>query len=162
LSEIREDENGDSRNWGKRGNKKLHRWEFDRFTNLLEYKAEENGTPVDRKTERNANRVKRGLCVCESCGATMNADVNGEVNIRRQITQNPPTEDMSHGRLAQPLAYPFNQTSGSFRPREQVGCESSYPNARESSPTAGRMSSVTNRITNCDIPVAQESLSSLC
>jgi putative transposase len=48
-----EDKNGDSRNWGKRGNKKLHGCEFDRFTNLLEYKAEENGTPVDRKTERN-------------------------------------------------------------------------------------------------------------
>jgi putative transposase len=28
LSDIREDENGDSRNWGSSGNKKLHGWEF--------------------------------------------------------------------------------------------------------------------------------------
>ncbi|EMA58707.1 RNA-guided endonuclease InsQ/TnpB family protein [Halorubrum lipolyticum] len=136
LSEIREDENGDSRNWGKQGNKKLHGWEFDRFTMLLEYKAEEHGIVVDRKSERDtsktcsccgrkrdANRVERGLYVCESCGATMNADVNGAVNIRRKITQNPPTEDMSNGRLARPVAYLFNQTSGSFHPREQVGCK---------------------------------------
>jgi putative transposase len=32
LSDIPEDENGDSRNWGQSGNKKLHGWEFDRFT----------------------------------------------------------------------------------------------------------------------------------
>ncbi|WP_256419418.1 transposase [Halorubrum laminariae] len=62
--------------------------------------------------------------VCESCGATMNADVNGAVNIRRKITQNPPTEDMGNGRLARPAAYLFNQTSGRFAPSEQVGCKS--------------------------------------
>jgi len=32
LSDIREDEDEESRNWGKDGNKKLHGWEFDRFT----------------------------------------------------------------------------------------------------------------------------------
>jgi putative transposase len=53
----------------------------------------------------------------------MNADVNGAVNIRRKITQSPPTGDMSNGRLARPVAYLFNQTSGSFYPREQVGCK---------------------------------------
>jgi len=74
LSKIREDENGDSRNWGKRGNKKLHGWESDRFTRLLEYKAEEHGILADRTSERDtsktcwccgrkrdANRVERGL-----------------------------------------------------------------------------------------------------
>ncbi|SEO19480.1 transposase, IS605 OrfB family, central region [Halogranum amylolyticum] len=136
LSKIREAENGEARNWGKRGNKKLHGWAFDRFATLLEYKAEEHGILVERKSERDtsktcscceqkrdANRVERGLYVCASCGGTMNADVNGAVNIRRKITQNPPTEDMSNGRLARPVTYLFNQTSGSFHPREQVGCE---------------------------------------
>jgi putative transposase len=36
LSDIREDDSGDSRDWGQRGNKKLHGWEFDRFARLLE------------------------------------------------------------------------------------------------------------------------------
>lgn len=40
---------------------------------------------------RDANRVERGLYVCESCETVMNADVNGAVNVRRKITQSPPT-----------------------------------------------------------------------
>ena len=68
-------------------------------TSLLEYEAEEHGILVDRVSEENtsrtcsccgqirdANRVERGLYVCESCESTMNADVNGAVNIRRKIT----------------------------------------------------------------------------
>jgi len=136
LTGIRENENCESRDWGRSGNKKLHGWEFDRFTTLLEYKAEEHGILVDRVSEqdtsktcsccgrkRDANRVERGLYVCESCGTTMNADVNGAVNIRRKITQNPPTGDMSNGRLARPAVRLFNQTSGSFHLREQASCE---------------------------------------
>jgi putative transposase len=102
LGDIPEDENGDSRNRGASGNKKLHGWEFNRFTNLLEYKAEEHGILVDRVDEvntsktcsccgqiRDTNRVERGLYVCESCETTMNADVNGAVNIRRKILRVP-------------------------------------------------------------------------
>ncbi len=39
----------------------------------------------------------------------MNADVNGAVNIRRKITQSPPTGDMSNGWLAQPGVFLFDQ-----------------------------------------------------
>jgi putative transposase len=53
----------------------------------------------------------------------MCADSNGAVNIRRKITQNPPTEDMSNGRLARPAAHLFNQTSGRFAPSERVSCK---------------------------------------
>ena len=136
LSDIREDENGDSRNWGQSGNKKLHGWEFDRFVRLLEYKAEEHGILVDRVDEENtsktcsccgqirdANRVERGLYVCSSCETTMNADVNGAVNIRRKITQRPPTGDMSNGWLAQPGVFLFDRESGRFAPREQGVCK---------------------------------------
>jgi putative transposase len=77
---------------GQSSNKKLHGWEFDRFTRLLEYKAEEHGMLVDRVDEENtsktccgqiqdANRFERGLYVCDSCETTLNADVNGAVNI---------------------------------------------------------------------------------
>jgi putative transposase len=136
LTDIREDENGDSRNWGASGNKKLHRWEFDRFARLLEYKAEEHGILIDRVDEastsktcsccgqiRDSNRVERGLYVCSSCETTMNADVNGAVNIRRKITQSPPTGDMSNGWLAQPCVYLFDRESGRLTQREQGDCK---------------------------------------
>ena len=136
LSDIRQGENGDARNWGRSGNKKLHGWEFDRFTRLLEYKVEEHGILVDRKSERDTsktclccgrnrdtNRVERGLYVCGSCGTTMNADVNGAVNIRRKTTQNPPTENMNNSCLARPAVRLFNQSSGRFAPSEQASCE---------------------------------------
>ncbi len=136
LSDIREDDNGESRNWGRSGNKKLHGWEFNRFTRLLEYKAEEHGILVDRVDEANtsktcsccghicdSNRVERGLYVCSSCETVMNADVNGAVNIRRKITQSPPTEDMSNGHLARPGVYLFDTTAGEFHPQEQGDCK---------------------------------------
>jgi transposase len=72
LSEIREDENGngESRNWGKRGNKnrdkKLHGWEFDRFIILLEYKAEEHGILVDRKVSETPQRRVRVVLWAEA------------------------------------------------------------------------------------------------
>ncbi len=122
LSDIREDEDGDSRDWGQSGNKKLHGWEFERFTTVIEYKAEEHGILVDRVDEENtsktcsccgqirdSNRVERGLYVCESCETTMNTDVNGAVTTRRKITQSPLTEDMSNGWLAQPGVFLFDR-----------------------------------------------------
>ncbi|MFW5983766.1 MAG: RNA-guided endonuclease InsQ/TnpB family protein, partial [Halobacteria archaeon] len=146
LSDIREGEGGESRNWGRDGNKKLHSWEFDRFTRLLEYKAEEYGILVERVDEEKtsktccccgkidgSNRVERGLYVCNSCETVMNADVNGAVNIRRkisrsgasltselrsEITQSPPSEDMSNGCLAQPSVHLFDATAG-ILPQEQ-------------------------------------------
>ena len=60
---------------------------------------------------RDSNRVERGLYVCSSCEATMNADVNGAVNLRQKITQSPPTGDMSNGWLAQPEVFLFDRES---------------------------------------------------
>ncbi|MFB6284726.1 MAG: RNA-guided endonuclease InsQ/TnpB family protein [Halobacteria archaeon] len=135
LTGIRSEEDGGSSNWGKAGNKKLHGWEFERFTNLLEYKAEKEGILVTRVSEENTsktccccgkisdkNRVERGLYRCNNCNETMNADVNGAVNIRRKITQNPPSVDMSNGCLAQPGVYLFDTTAG-IMPQESVDCK---------------------------------------
>jgi len=85
LSDIRDDEGGNLRDLGQSCSKKFHDWEYDRFTNLLEYKAEEHGILVNRVDEENtsktcsccgqirdSNRVERVLYVCESCGTTMN------------------------------------------------------------------------------------------
>ena len=70
--------------------------------------------------KRDANRVERGLFVCESCGTMMNADVSGAVNIRRKRTQNPPTGDMSNGRLARPAVCLFNPRDVSHRANRRI------------------------------------------
>ncbi len=97
--------------------------------------SEEHGILIDRVDEdntsktcsycgliRNSNPVECGLYVCSSCETT-NADVNGAVNIRRKITQSPPTGDMSNGWLAQLGVFLFDRESGSFNTREQGDCK---------------------------------------
>ncbi|MDZ7850966.1 MAG: transposase [Halodesulfurarchaeum sp.] len=136
LSGIREDEeNDESKNWGKHGNLDLHSWAFDRFTDLLEYKAEMEGITVERVSERDtskscsycgrtrkANRVERGLYVCDKCGTVANADVNGAENIRQKVSPSPATDggDRSNGWLAQPSTFLFDKETGAFAPQEQV------------------------------------------
>jgi putative transposase len=135
LSGIRETEDGDVKNWGKHGNLDLHGWAFDRFTNILTYKAEMEGIDVKQVSEqdtskscsccgrkRDANRVERGLYVCDSCGVVANADVNGAENIR-QVPLSPSgdsPEDRSNGWLAQPSTVLFDKETGAFAPQEQV------------------------------------------
>lgn len=136
LSGIREDEeNDESKNWGKHGNLDLHSWAFDRFADLLTYKAGMEGITVERVSERDTsktcsccgqkrsgNRIERGLYVCEECGMTANADVNGAENIRQKVTPSPATDggDRSNGWLAQPSTYLFDMETGAFAPQEQV------------------------------------------
>ncbi|XVH33076.1 RNA-guided endonuclease InsQ/TnpB family protein (plasmid) [Haloferacaceae archaeon DSL9] len=139
LAGVREDENGDSKNWGKHGNLDLHGWAFDRFTNILTYKAKVEGIEVVEVSERNTSktccvcgreddsqRVERGLYVCEPCDAAFNADVNGVENIRLDINDESNSEsassldgDRSTGWLAQPSVY-LHDLSHGFSPREQV------------------------------------------
>ncbi|MFC7164729.1 RNA-guided endonuclease InsQ/TnpB family protein [Halospeciosus flavus] len=139
LADIREDENGDSKNWGKHGNLDLHGWAFDRFTNILEYKAKVEGIKVVEVSERDTSmsccvcgiendsqRVERGLYVCEDCNAAFNADVNGAENIRLDINDESNSEslanldeDRSTGWLAQPEVYLHDLSTG-FQPQEQV------------------------------------------
>ncbi|WP_138004964.1 RNA-guided endonuclease InsQ/TnpB family protein [Halalkalirubrum salinum] len=142
LAGVREDENGDSKNWGRHGNLDLHGWAFDRFTNILEYKAKVEGIDVVKIPERNTSktccmcgredesqRVERGLYVCEEHDDAFNADVNGAENIRLDINQSnsesPASlgEDRSTGWLAQPGVY-LHDLSRGFQPRaEVVGCK---------------------------------------
>jgi len=138
LAGVREDENGSSTNWGPHGNLDLHGWAFDRFTNILEYKAKVEGIEVVDVSERNTSktccicgradenqRVERGLYVCKECDAAFNADVNGAENIRLNINQrnseSPPVlgGGRSTGWLAQPSVYLHDLSCG-FSPQEQV------------------------------------------
>jgi putative transposase len=133
LSGIREDEeNGESKNWGKHGNLDLHSWAFDRFTDLIEYKAEMEDITVEEVSERDtskscsccgrkrkANRVERGLYVCDKCETVANADVNGAENIRQKVSPSP-SRDRSNGWLAQPSTFLFDKETGAFAPQEHV------------------------------------------
>jgi putative transposase len=136
LGGIREDaENGEPRNWGDHGNLDLHGWAFDRFTTLLDYKAEAEGIDVELVSERDTSkscsacghtddthRVERGLYVCAKCDTVANADVNGAENIRQKVLPSLATDggDRDNGWLAQPAVHLFDRREGSFVPREQV------------------------------------------
>lgn len=100
LSGIRQQADGEARNHGKAGNFKLHAWPFDTFVEMLRYKAKLAGITTIQMSERNTSRtcsvcgclnpnarVHRGLYVCSECDATINADVNGGVNILHKYLQ---------------------------------------------------------------------------
>ena len=109
LSGIRDEEDaGAPRDWGSSGNLALHGWAFDRFTQMLEYKAEERGIDVEQVDERGTSkscsvcgtedgsqRVERGLYVCESCGTVANANINGaRTSARRYSRVSPAMEEI--------------------------------------------------------------------
>ena len=138
LDGVREDADGESKNWGRHGNLDLHGWAFDRFTKILTYKAKVEGIEVDDVSERDTSktccvcgreddsqRVERGLYVCEECDAAFNADVNGAENIRCDLNQSnsesPPVldGDRSTGWLAQPGVYLHDLSCG-FQPQTEV------------------------------------------
>jgi putative transposase len=136
LGGIREGENGDPTNWGDHGNLDLHGWAFDRFTTMLDYKAEAEGIEVEPVSERDTSkscsvcgrcddsqRVERGLYVCDNCGLVANADTNGAENIRQKVLPNPQREDRDNGWMAQPAVRLFDKTRGGFLPRKQMDCE---------------------------------------
>ncbi|UOO96621.1 transposase (plasmid) [Halococcus dombrowskii] len=132
LAGIREDDNGETADWGDHGNLDLHGWAFDRFTTMLDYKAEAEGISVEPVSERDTSkscsacgrtddsqRVERGLYVCGECGLVANADSNGAENIRQKVLPNPLREDRDNGWLAQPAVRLFDRSEGRFAPREQ-------------------------------------------
>lgn len=136
---LKDHETGESRNWGRHGNKMLYGWAFGKLTNFLEYKAEAEGIEVVVDTERGTSktcsvcghkdgsqRVSRGLYHCEECGRTANADCNGAENIRQTLLPNPDAFDRldrDNGCLAQPTVRRFDDGSGSFQVRESANCK---------------------------------------
>ena len=138
LTGVRENENSESKHWGRHGNLDLHGWAFDRFTDILTYKAKIKGIEVVEVSERDTSkmccicgreddsqRVERGLYVCEACDAAFNADVNEAENIRLDINESNSESapglagDRSTGWLAQPGVY-LHDLSRGFQPRREV------------------------------------------
>ncbi|MDA8333818.1 MAG: transposase [Peptococcaceae bacterium] len=80
------------KDWGAKGNQKLHAWPFEKIIKLLTYKAALRGIMVVKVSERNSSttcivcgerakdaRIKRGLFV--HCDKAFNADIVGAYNI---------------------------------------------------------------------------------
>jgi transposase, IS605 OrfB family, central region len=137
LSGVRQKDN-EAKDWGKHGNLDLHMWAFDRFTDILEYKAKVKGIELAEVSEQDSSktcsacgrddsnqRVERGLYVCETCDAAFNADVNGAENIRLDLNQSNSesapdySADRRTGWLAQPDVYLYDLSRG-FQPRTEV------------------------------------------
>ena len=140
LEGVREDDDGEAKNWGRHGNLDLHGWAFDRFNSILTYKAKVEGIEVNEvdesdtsktccvcgKTDEN-QRVERGLYVCDEHGDAFNADVNGAENIRLDINDESNSESSSEDRctgwLAQPSVYLYDLSCGFQPQREVVDCK---------------------------------------
>lgn len=94
------------KNLGTKTNQKCHKWPFRKIMELVRYKAALAGIAVVRITEEytsqtcseckpipsqeyahKSNRKYRGLYVCRDCGAIINADVNGAINIAKKYLE---------------------------------------------------------------------------
>jgi IS605 OrfB family transposase len=93
LTGIRTDEEGESVNHGKAGNKYLHAWPFAKLVEYIAYKCKLQGIEIVMTDERDTsktchncrivkkgNRKTRGSYACD-CGWRAHADVNGACNI---------------------------------------------------------------------------------
>lgn len=87
-----------NKDFGATVNQKFHRWTQGRVREQLKWKGQEYGIEVVEISEaytsqacsscgviRKANRVERGLYHCADCGAEVNADVNGALNMLARI-----------------------------------------------------------------------------
>ena len=124
LSGIREAaDHGDS------GNQKLHNfWAFNMILARIYELGEEHGITVAKVSERNTSktcclcgkahggRIERGLMVCKETHRSINADVNGAVNIMQVAVNRPLSSVLStlpegasgSGLMAQPLLLRWN------------------------------------------------------
>ncbi len=80
--------------WGKKNNRRMHAWPYAKLISMISYKAALRGITVVTIDERGTSskcclchyrdkkgRTTRGWWSCPRCGASMQADINGAVNI---------------------------------------------------------------------------------
>ncbi|MBM5805037.1 MAG: IS200/IS605 family element transposase accessory protein TnpB [Candidatus Verstraetearchaeota archaeon] len=125
LNGIREEANH-----GKRGNQKLHLfWAYDKIVKRILELGEEYGIIVKKVSERDTSRtcclcgkqhngrIERGLMICREKHKSINADVNGAVNILNvAVKRSPPVlstdsyegKTSGSGLMAQPLPLRWN------------------------------------------------------
>lgn len=92
LTGIRE-----NKDWGAKGNQKLHAWPYVIIRDMLTYKAEKEGIELKRISERGTSshchvcgergvREPRGVFSCRRCGKQINSDVNGAFGILNKVS----------------------------------------------------------------------------
>lgn len=105
--------------YGARLNQRLHHWPYRKIVEMLRYKAELAGIVVRDDVDergssrtchvcgnaREANRMHRGWYRCP-CGWTVQADVNGALNLYERAFQVSPIQGSS-GRVARPVVLSF-------------------------------------------------------
>ncbi len=141
----------DDKDWGDSGNQHLNQWPFDTIISLLTYKARLRGiTVVTEKetytsqtccrcnTRDKSSRVHRGLYVCKHCGAVMNADVNGAINILTRYLPGQIHAPWSSGCLAQPAVnrFAWRKTRPSISAHKPGTWQTSLPLPRTESAVA--------------------------
>jgi putative transposase len=146
LTDIR-----DGKNWGDSGNQQLHTRPFDKIIRMLTYKARLKGIRVVKEPEDytsqtccmcgticKSNRVHRGLYVCNQCGAVINADVNGAINILKRYLPEQTGVSWSSGCLAQPAVnrFAWRKTRPSESAHKPETRQTSLPHPRTESAAA--------------------------
>lgn len=87
-----------SKNKGRRFNRIVNSWAFDKLSKMIEYKALWEGIPVVyvnedytsvtcSKCHNEGRRSRQGLFVCPACGYRINADFNGAKNILERVQE---------------------------------------------------------------------------
>ena len=107
---------------GSQNNEKLHKIPFGKLCSMIEYKAKEKGIDVTFVDEHytsqtcskcgvinRSNRKYRGLYTCK-CGNTLNADVNGALNILKRVVPSP-VMDRDRGYLNNPVRVRVNSSN---------------------------------------------------
>ncbi|MFX0205888.1 MAG: zinc ribbon domain-containing protein [Candidatus Hodarchaeota archaeon] len=129
--------------------RELHRWAFHRITTFLQYKLELAGLPSNQiytiregwtsKTcskcgSCNTRRPFQSLVICQDCGANIQADVNGAMNIAFRLIKSLKQETALDYWLIKPLRvekYPTESVKA-------VGVISPPKNGNEISPIVSR------------------------
>ena len=85
-----------------------------------------------------SNRVHRGLYVCKQCGAVINADVNGAINILKRYLPGQIGASWSSGCLAQPAVnrFAWRETRPSASAHKPGTWQTSLPHPRTESAAA--------------------------
>ncbi|MGD0817958.1 MAG: transposase [Methanomassiliicoccales archaeon] len=123
LGGIKKNKDGTGKRWSEKSNQNWQQFPVRKIVALLDYKLARHGIRLVEQDEcgtskgrcsscgctnrSKLHRVHRGMFLCENCGTTQNADVNGAGNqlaryLRREHTQS------SSGVLATPSVYRWN------------------------------------------------------